>query len=321
MQNNIFIQHLCPPINKKIVEDLTIFWGDIFGNDLGPDIEKKVFLGSENDFNQTTVYLYSDKNYIKSTCATVVSKDIFSLGGLAEVATHENERGNGFARLLCKTALEKFQENNGEVLFLGTGNPIAEKLYLKLKWQKINNSNVMVNIKKDIKFEQFLDGFFEENSPISIVESDPSARIPIIPIIIYPHQSEILDCNAKIFSTKYRNQSSCMGLYNKYNKLKTGNKGNWFIAKTKSSKIIGIASSKKIDDITYRIDGFIHPNFNQKLLALIDKSIKWSIKKKAKIIKANVLKSDFRKQSIIEKLGFYKSKSNIKNNSICYILE
>ena len=98
--------------------------------------------------------------------------------------------------------------------------PIAEKLYIKLGWQKIHNSNVLVNINSNIPYKEFSINYFKDEYIISIDEANPSARIPIIPFTIYPHRSELLDSNINIYSTKYHNQSSCMGLYNKFNILK-----------------------------------------------------------------------------------------------------
>ena len=51
-----------------------------------------------------------------------------------------------------------------------------------------------------------------------------------------------------------------MGLYNKFNILKNKHNGTWFVAKTKSEKVVGISTSKLIDYKTFNIDGFIHPS-------------------------------------------------------------
>ena len=310
---------LSTPINKKKVDDLSNFWNQIFGNDLLPDLPKNVFLGSEDNYNTTKVFYYSENNSIIATCATVTSKNINTLAGLAEVATHKTFRGNGFAKKLCKTALDEFFINKGQALFLGTSNPIAEKLYIKLGWQKIYNSNVLVNINSNIPYEEFLINYFKDESIILINESNPSTRIPMIPLIIYPHKSDLLDSNINIYSTKYHNQSSCMGLYNKFNILKNENNGTWFIAKTKSEKVVGISTSKLIDYKTFNIDGFIHPNFNQNMDLLINKSIKWSINQGAKKITAEASINDFIKQSTFEKLNFKKDPINKKNNKIYYL--
>ena len=59
MKNNIYIDEMSPPIDKEIVNNLSVFWGNSFGNKLNPDLSKEVFLGSENEYNSTKVYLYS----------------------------------------------------------------------------------------------------------------------------------------------------------------------------------------------------------------------------------------------------------------------
>ena len=310
---------ISPPIDNMEVDKLSTFWNEIFGIDLIPDLPKDVFLGSENAYNTVKVFYYSEDNSIISTCATVTSNNINILGGLAEVATHKRFRGNGFAKDLCDKALDKFFTNKGQALFLGTSNPIAEKLYIKLGWQKIHNSNVLVNINSNIPYKEFSINYFKDEYIISIDEANPSARIPIIPLTIYPHRSELLDSNINIYSTKYHNQSSCMGLFYKFNILKKEHNGSWFVAKTKSGKIVGISTSKLIDYKTYNIDGFAHPNFNKNIDLLINKSIKWCINQGAEKITAQSNINDFIKQSIFEKLNFRKDPNIKKNNKIYYL--
>ena len=49
--------------------------------------------------------------------------------GIGEVATRPEYRGQGIANRLCRQALDEFAEQGGEVVFLGTENPAAARIY------------------------------------------------------------------------------------------------------------------------------------------------------------------------------------------------
>ena len=66
--------------------------------------------------------------------------------GIGEVATRPDYRGRGIANRLCQQALEGFTANDGEVVFLGTENPDAARIYHRLGWRRIAGSTVYANV-------------------------------------------------------------------------------------------------------------------------------------------------------------------------------
>jgi len=47
----------------------------------------------------------------------------------------------------------------------------------------------------------------------------PAARIPMIPLLVSPHDEVMLDANAGMVSTKFAVQHLCMGLFPRYDRL------------------------------------------------------------------------------------------------------
>ena len=131
------------PISEELIDELFPFWASIFGEVL-PDIERSVFLGSEEAYNQGTLYLRREGEQLAGTCFTMHSKSVPALAGFGEVATDPQFRGRGIATELCDQAVEDFRADGGEAFFLGTVNPAAARVYHRLGWRKLAGAEVMV---------------------------------------------------------------------------------------------------------------------------------------------------------------------------------
>ena len=277
---------LTTPLNVQTTNNLFNFWSNIFGPQTDPDIPKHVFTGSEARYNSNATYFEKQNEVIASTCVLTVPIKITGIGGLAEVATDPLFRRKGLASKLCSVALQDFQSNDGEALFLGTGNPEAARIYHQLGWRKITGANVMVNITSNISPEEYLTDRFTKHDKLIVELATPIARIPMIPLLINPHDWHVLDVNCGMFSTKYGIQNSCMGLYRRYSHIRAHGNGEWFTASTIDGKIVGISSAYMLDknvdvididrggDITYHGPGQLvgYPIVNLKNYR---KSVSW----------------------------------------------
>ena len=206
------------PISEEMIDELFPFWASIFGEVL-PDIERSVFLGSEEAYSQGTLYLRREGEQLAGTCFTMHSKSVPALAGFGEVATDPQVRGRGIATELCGEAVEDFRAAGGEAFFLGTVNPAAARVYHRLGWRKLAGAEVMVNILSGESPEAFLVEYFQKGAA-TIVEATPADRVPIIPLLLCPHDWKVLDANTRMFSTRYATQKSCMGLYVRYERIR-----------------------------------------------------------------------------------------------------
>ena len=289
------------PISEDLIDELFPFWASIFGEVL-PDIGRAVFLGAEETHSVGTLYLRREGKRLAGTCFAMHSKTVPALAGFSEVATDPQFRGRGIATELCGQAVEDLRAAGGEAFFLGTFNPAAARVYHRLGWRKLAGAAVMVNVLSGKSPEAFLVDYFTEGTA-TIVEATPADRIPMIPLLVCPHDWQALDANTKMYSTRYATQKSCMGLYVRYERIKLSG-GAWFVAKTAEGKVVGLATARRDDAGDSQIDGFAHARFAEVWEALVQAAINGCSGQSSSTCYAVVSVEDEEKQSLFESLGF-----------------
>ena len=150
------------------------------------------------------------------TCGLTISRKVPALGGFGEVATDPALRRAGIATDLCAQAVEDFRKRGGEALFLGAGDPGPARIYHRLGWRKLAGAYVMANVTSEDSPEEFLTDYFRSLGTVEVRPASPDIRIPIIPLLVLPHDWQVLDSNAAMFSTRYATLNSCMALYRSY---------------------------------------------------------------------------------------------------------
>ena len=293
------------PIPVPLAGELQQFWGDIFGfsAEHPPDVAPEVFLGTEVEHNRLTVYLERRGATLAGTCTLTVSKEIPILGGFGEVATQPALRRSGVASRLCGRAVEEFRAAGGRALFLGTNSPAASRVYHRLGWRKLAGADVMANISSRDTPEAFLVDYFRAPGEAAVVPATPAVRIPMIPLLHAPHDWQVLDANAGMYSTRYCVQYSCMGLYRRYLAAVSGGAGDWFCARTADGRVVGLATVCG-SGAACRVDGFTHPYFAAVWPDLMAAAMQRAAERGAGECHAGVCVEDEEKRSLFEGLGF-----------------
>ncbi|MXZ02571.1 MAG: GNAT family N-acetyltransferase [Chloroflexi bacterium] len=311
------------PIAEPLAKELFAFWEEIFGPE-DPDIPIGVFLGEEAEHNRHTVLAERDADVLAGTCGIMTPRANPEFAGIGEVATRPDYRGQGIAGRLCGQALDEFTANGGEAVFLGTENPDAARIYHRLGWRKIANSTDYVNVTTGDSPEEYLADYFRRPSPVNIVTGDASLRVPMIPLLLTPHDWQVLDGNlpTPMISTRYAEQNSCMGLCRKYYYLisplspREGGReraqrdrrgmpaAEWFAAKTDDGRLVGIATAFIDADDVCHVDGFIHARFSDSYDALISAAIAWGTQQSAVRIATRLSVVDEEKRLQFEAIGF-----------------
>jgi GNAT superfamily N-acetyltransferase len=290
------------PIAAELADELLPFWESIFGE--GPaDIGRAVFLGAEQDYSRSTLYLQREGADLAGTCFTMHSKSVPALAGFAEVATEPRFRGRGIASGLCGQAVEDFRAGGGEAFFLGTGNPLAARVYQRLGWRKLAGTNVMVNITAGDAPEAFLVDYFRRPGVVVVSPAAADVRVPMIPLIVTPHDTQVLDANVGLYSCRYQVQHSCMGLYPRYVRgLEDG--GAFFAGRTEDGRVIGLASARLDGAGGCQVDGFVQHNFSTEWNGLVQAACAWGRERGAAKLQAVVAVEDEEKQALFEAVGF-----------------
>ena len=311
------------PFRELLAHELFDFWAEIFGP-IDPDIPIGVFLGEEADHNDHVVFVERDEDLVVSTCGITFSRADSRFAGISDVATRPGYRGRGIAGGLCLQALEEFSDKNGEVLFLGTMDPDVARIYHRLGWRRIAGANVWANVTTGDSPEEYLVDFFRTPASVDVVKGDASLRIPMIPLLLTPHDWQILDGNLPMpmISTRYERQNSCMGLCRKYYYLlsplshREGGReraqrdrrgmyaAEWFAAKTNDQRLVGIATAWIDAENVCNVDGFIHRRFNSSYQSLIDAAIEWGRQLSATRFAARLCVEDIEKRELFESFGF-----------------
>jgi len=261
---------------------------------------------NENNFR---VYSEIVSDQIAATAIVVSPLELPELGALAEVATHPEFRNRGLASGLCRQLLEDFRQQGGEAMFLGTVNPRAASIYERFGWSHIPDTKLMVHLADRSDPKEYLNDYFAGLEPLEVGIADAKSRIPIIPLIISPHDWSVLDANVSMFSTRTERQVSCLGLYNRYNSLRETGTGEWFTLLTKEGKILGISTAAQTGESSYQIDGFCHVSCPDYFQELIQTASRWCSDNGASEITMKLSAEDRAKSGLIESIGFRNSKS------------
>ena len=293
------------PLEQELAEELTGFWADIFGAPL--DVSRDLLVGRETEYNLHTLYLARRNRKLAGTCLLTISKSAPTLGGFGEVATSPALRRTGIATDLCAQAVEDFRAWGGQALFLGTVNADAARVYHRLGWRRLAGSLVMANITGGDSPEEFLVDYFRGNGGATVQMASPAVRIPMIPLIHTPHDWQVLDANAGIYSRRYSEPGGCMSLYRKYEAVAKEGRGAWFAAFGDRGHVVGLSTVRLDERGDCLVDGFAHQRFIDSWEELMAAAISWGTSNGAAKFQATVSVEDEERQSLLEGLGFRKS--------------
>ena len=290
------------PLADSLVAELIAFWEGVFETSYSNF--RALLGGSESAHNSDTVYSCREAGRLVATCHLTVPVKVPESGGLGEVGTAVDFRRKGIAFELCKLARNDFLDAGGEAVFLGTGNPAAVGLYERLGWRRIPGSHVLVNTAGGRPAERFMADYFSAGAGTSIARGSCADRIPMIPLLVYPHESPVLDANFGFHSIRHGVQLSCMGLYPQYETLAADGGGAWFAARTRGGRTVGLATAR-IDTQNHAcIDAFAHDGFKNVWPDLVAAARQWSAATGAIACSALVCGEDREKLRRFGELGF-----------------
>ena len=161
----------------------------------------------------------------------------------------------------------------------------------------------MANIGSRDSPEAFLVDYFREPGEATVVPATPAVRVPMIPLLHAPHDWQVLDATAGMYSTRYCVQYSCMGLYRRYLAALGGGKGEWFGARIADGRIVGLATARRVG-ATCQVDGFAHSYFAAAWPDLMAAAMRRAAAWGSTECRAVVCVEDEEKRALFEGLGF-----------------
>jgi len=301
VDEHLEIERVEAPMSKELVEEFYGLWRQFFP----PDDEdfRDSYFGTEIEHNRDLMYIGRVDGRLAGTVHLVIGKSDPALGGVGGVATDPEFRRKGIATRLCELARDDFQAWGGEALFLGAG-PVSAQVYRRCGWRILAGTNAMAWIAGGPSPEAYLEAYFGEKRPFTIAGGSAGERYPMVPLILTPHDWQVMDANVNILSTRYAIQSSCGGLYPRYERLPADARGAWFAARTDQARVVGLATARLEGPEECLVDGFVHLNYGEAWEPLVEKTIAWARARGAGECRARVSVEDEEKMAMFEPLGF-----------------
>ena len=290
------------PLPGELVGELIDFWQGLFQADYAPF--RGILGGKGLGQNRDIVYVVKRGGKVIGTSHLTISELAPELGGLGEVGTAEEFRGGGIAGALCGRGRDDFVSAGGQALVLGTGNPAAMRVYERLGWRKVAGANVMALIGDGRPVREFLAGYFGHGDVATVAVGTAGDRIGMIPLLVYPHDEQVLDANLGLYSTRYAVQKSCMGLYPRYETLAADGRGAWFVGRTAYGCLPGMSTARLDYADGCQVDGFTHPGHGEVWESLLEAAIAWAADHGAASCWSRVLIEDEDRISRFEDMGF-----------------
>ena len=184
-------------------------------------------------------------------------------------------------------------------------NPAAARIYHRLGWRKLAGANLMVNVIGGESPEEFIVDYFRQirGETVSVRTPSPADRAPMIPLLVAPHDWQVLDFNTGMMSTRYAVQDSCLGLYRRYAAIANDGRGAWFCAGTDKGNVLGLSTARLDGKGGCRVAGFTHRDHDGASNALIQAAIRWSAENGAANVYADVSVEDEEKRLMFESAG------------------
>ncbi len=291
------------PVAAAGADELLALWQAAFGASF--EHHRPTLTVGEQGANRDVVYAARESGVLVGTCRVTQPLARPELGGMGEVAVAESWRGRGLAGVLCRRARDEFVAAGGRMLFLATTNPAAFRVYHRLGWHRLPGSTVMAYVRGPLAPEAAIRESLDAAGPW--VDGDGSAadRIPMIPLVLYPHDAHVLDANVGLHSVRYVQQRSCMGLYPKFEALRAGGRGNWFSARpADGGATVALATAAIAADGLATVDAFAAPAHAGAVPALLRRAAAWAASRGAVRIGAVLSPLDAGKRSAFEAEGF-----------------
>ena len=224
--------------------------------------------GDEADQNTDWIYVAVEDGEILGTVHATIPKKMPKFCGVSGVCTVPAARGKGVSKKLFGRMMDDIDAAGVELSILGTGNPIAAKLYSSYGFSYLSCSGVMARMKNMDIVDFYSKLCKDEPGEIQIVEGSADFRIPIIPLILLAPQG-LLDCNTDLHSKGFFAQTCCMSLYQRYRDLAA--KGGRFYGAIGEDGTLGAIASVKETEQGMRADFFFVGKYDKAVPQLMEK--------------------------------------------------
>ena len=299
------IKRILPDLEKEYREDVLSLWRTAFGEEEVINTRDQLS-GKECRWNDDILYLAVSDEQVAACCHLTRRKGT-PWGGLGGVVSSPAFRRCGAGKAVCHFALQDFDAEGGCAVWLGTSNPAAADLYRELGFSFVAGCNIMLRITGKTHSAQLYEELFPTGESF-VLHGSPAARIPIIPLCTQISDGILKEANAGICNPNIITQTSCMGLFPRFQHIAEAG-GGWLMLETPVS-IGGIGSWLPLLDGRIRADAFCHDRYASSLPGLMQ-----TVLKRASSIGKTVFvpcsEPDVEKQNMLLSLGLSPGETEI----------
>jgi ribosomal protein S18 acetylase RimI-like enzyme len=291
------------PIQESLLQELIELWETIPELHTNDEWQREL-LGLEPSFNRILIYIVRERGRVVAMCQFYISRRMPILSEFSYPGTRPECRGRGIATELWGAAIDDMKAMGVEAIFLGTFDRIAFRLYRRLGFSKLPASLTFVQALNGLSAEEFLVDWFRDAGSVTVSSGDPGDQLPSYPLIVSPHDWQILDANAGLLSTRYSLHRTFRGLYLKCANVGDDENGARFSATMSDGKVVGMSTARLEDDGTCAVDGFVHHRYPDSWDDLILAAIGFGNSRGARAVHACVSREDIEKCQRFAALGF-----------------
>ena len=291
------------PIQESLLQELIELWETIPELQTNDEWQREL-LCLEPSFNRILIYIVRERGRVVAMCQFYISRRMPVLSEFSYPGTRPECRGRGIATELWGAAIDDMKAMGVEAIFLGTFDRIAFRLYRRLGFSKLPASLTFVQALNGLSAEEFLVDWFRDAGSATVSPGDPGDQLPSYPLIVSPHDWQVLDANAGLMSTRYSLHRTFRGLYLKCANVGDDENGARFSATTSDGKVVGMSTASMDDDGSCTVDGFAHHRYRNSYDDLIRAAIGFGESRGANAIHARVSREDIEKCQQFSALGF-----------------
>ena len=255
--------------------------------------------------DRKVLYLARVRGQLVGTSMLWISRRDPKLAEFGMPATDPGFRRRGIGRVLFERPVRDFREMGGEAIVMGGGNQDADRLYARVGYSKLVGSNALVQAMSGESPEAYFTDYFRGLGPAAIFPGEAADRTPAVPLVHTPHDWQVMDCNAGIFTTRYSVRRSFAGQCGAYVDMLEQHGSTFFAARAGARrKVVGLSSAKFEAEGVCSVDGFTHPYYLKDWTGLILAAMEWGRGRDAREFVATVSGEDEEKQRLFTELGF-----------------
>lgn len=291
------------PLDEALGEKIIRFLHEAFGYE---DFSlSRATKGEFEDTSSNYFFIGYINGKMVSSCWYIVSKRNPEVGGYGEVFTEPEHRSKGIALVMTNIAMSHFGEHGGQAMYLGTGNPIAYRVY-----ERAGFSTYMGAVMRYLKEqnENYDESYFEYSGHPTLRQAVWGDLAGAVALCAHPHKWLITDYRLQRFSSRYVPQQKCIGLFHPLWAAMEHDGGYLGIMENPNGRIVGeanLAPSKfPLQAHTAILDFLVHENYWSHSPALLEHVLVQAKRIGCGIVRTYLSSFDKEKIDSIRQVGF-----------------